>query len=108
MESELITTVLVPLLGYVVYYVQLFFKARLAPKTLALIVDIAQKSVSAAEEVGRATPTSSGDKFEVAAAMLKASAKRTGLKLSPEEVTGYVHSALRDMRGFEEGLAELP
>ena len=96
---ELLTTIITAAVGYVVYYAQLTAKARLAPKTLDLVFGIARTAVAAAEEVGQAANASSADKFDVAAAMLKASAKRAGVKLTPEELTGYVHAALRDMRG---------
>lgn len=106
--NDVTTTVLVPLLGYVVYYVQLFLKSKLAPKTLALVIELAEKSVAAAEEVGRATKVPSSEKFAVAAEMLRDSAKRTGVKLSSAEVAGYVHAALRDMREYHIRDMEMP
>lgn len=92
--EELIATLVAPLVATVIVVVRSWLKARLTPERLAAVNQLARVAVEAAEEIGRATDASPGDKFTYAENFLKAAAKRVGIRLSNEEANGFIHAVL--------------
>jgi hypothetical protein len=95
---ELIAAVLAPLIASLVVAVQRWLQARITPERLATVSQLARVATGAAEEIGRATNASPGDKFTYAEGFLKESARRVGIKLSEAEANAFIHSVLEGRR----------
>lgn len=89
----------------VVPLVRAWVQARLNSDKIATVVyHLAPTAVKAAEQLALdvfGVPPTGALKFNFASDLLVASAKRVGLKLSTDEVLGYIHAALRDMQQAE-------
>ena len=73
--------------------------AKLSPQRIHSITVLASTAVSAAERLAEDVPGTTGAaKLNFASDFLVAAAKKVGVKLTTEEVLGYVHSALNDFK----------
>lgn len=104
---EIITAVVVPLLGAVVMAVRSFIRTKLTPQRLSTVSQLARVAVDAAEEVGRAIDgVGPAEKFSYAEGVLKQSAKRVGVKLTNQEANAFIHSILNGKREELDTLVE--
>lgn len=95
----LATAVLAAALPFARAYVQSHFNTT----KLLHVADLARTAVQAAEQLGTdALQPSNASKLNFASDMLVSTAKRLGVKLTTDEVLGFVHSALRDMKVADE------
>lgn len=100
------STILAPVVpvfaGFIIYLARVWVLAKVGPERIDAIGAIAMAAVSAAEECGRTAPIGGADKFTLASDALTAYAKRIGIRLSPDEVQTFIHSALVASRQFEQ------
>lgn len=96
--EETIIALLTAIIGGAFKFTHDYAKTRLTPERLATVGQLARVAVEAAEEIGRATDASPGDKFTYAENFLTTAAKRVGVKLSNEEANGFIHSVLNGNR----------
>lgn len=96
---EIVTAVVVPLVGAAVVAVRSWLKATLTPQRLHAIAQLARTAVDAAEEVGRAVEDVTGpEKYRYAEAVLRQGAERVGVKLTNEEANTFIHAAIHGKR----------
>lgn len=96
---ELIATVAVPLLGAIVVAVRKWLKARIAPAQLSAVNQLARIAVDASDELARATDGVAGnEKYDMAASFVHEAARHVGIKLTEDEVAGFIHAALTGKR----------
>lgn len=100
------TAVLAPTIptavGFALYLARVWLLAKVGPQRMEAIASMSIAAVTAAEECGRTAPITGSDKFTLAADAINAHAKRLGIKLTPDEIQTFVHSALTAARQFEQ------
>lgn len=86
----------------VVPLVRTWVQARLNSDKIATVVyQLAPAAVKAAEQLSADVtghPVTGAAKLNFASDLLVSLAKRVGLKLTTDEVLGFIHAALRDMK----------
>lgn len=95
---EIVTLIVVPLIGAAVAAVRRWLQARLAPAQIAFAHQAAQLAVQAVEEVARGIDMPSGGKLSMAEAALVDLARRAGVKLSANEAKALIHAVLNASR----------
>lgn len=89
------------LLTAVLPLVKAWVQTKLTPQKLAHVTDLAGIAVRAAEKVGEASGVTSAQQYAIASKYLLDTASRLGLKLTPDEVNGFIQAALRQMKAIE-------
>jgi len=101
MDPEL-TTILVTftsaVLSLATYFINGFLRTKNLPVQLGTVEAIARTAVSAADQFGIGRDFTGAEKLIFASDALVAGAKRAGIKLKPEEVLSFIHSALADLQ----------
>lgn len=93
---------LAALLVTLIPLIRAWVQTKLTPQRLANVAQLAHVAVSAAEKLGEANEALSNDeKYAVAEAFLNNAAKKLGIKLTVDELNGYIHAALREMQQVE-------
>lgn len=78
--------------------IQVLVKTYLTPTRLAHVNDLARLAVRSADKLGLDTGAGGAAKLSFASELLVAGAKRLGIKLTNDEVLGYVHAALLEFQ----------
>lgn len=89
-----IAEVVVAVLGVVMFYARKWFLARVSPRQIATLMELARAVVAASEKVGQATAIPGPEKYELAEQSLTTLARRVGTRLKPEEANAFIHAAL--------------
>lgn len=129
MNAQL-TALVTVITGAVLRFAWVWVQAHITPEKLAHITDLARMAVRAAEQVGddsqpvplirsdgvtvtpgtNATldtvkgenvPLTGEDKYALASDALVAGARRLGIRLKADEVTSFIHAALKEMHDAE-------
>lgn len=96
---EIVTAIVVPLVGAAVVAVRSWLKATLTPQRLFAVATLARTAVDAAEEVSRAIDDVRGpEKYRYAETVLRQGASRVGITLTNEEANTFIHAALHGKR----------
>ncbi len=99
--AEILTPLVTALVGYLMYLLQTWLKANIAPKQYAALAGLANTAVDAVEQLDRVSKLSSEQKYDLASETLTKSAKRLGVKLSEVEVNAFVHAAVKDLKDYQ-------
>lgn len=78
--------------------VRSYLQAKFTPQKLAHAGYLARIAVQAAEKLGEDGNPTSQAKLDFASQVLSDGAKHMGLKLTNDEVLGFIHAALREMQ----------
>lgn len=109
--EDVLYTLLTAAAGYVAWLVRKWVLANTTPKQLAAVAALAQQAVESAEQLGGAAEgaISNADKLDLASEALVVAARRLGIRLKEDEVTAFIHAAVREMRARDtERTAYLP
>lgn len=96
--NEQILGIVVAIAGILLPVLRSYVQSHFTAVKLQHVGDLAHTAVLAAEQLGNDTSASSAAKLNFASELLVSTAKRLGLKLTTDEVLGFVHAALRDMK----------
>jgi len=95
-----ILTALVPLvvllIGYATTQLQKYLKGKVSGDQFAALAGISATIVEGIEQLDKKSGAlTSEQKYQLAARTLRDAAKKVGVKLSDEEVSAFIHSAVR-------------
>jgi hypothetical protein len=102
--TDLLTAFVTAALPFLAFQLNRWVKANITPKQFASVAALARTAVDAAEELGRVGNLTGAQKFELAQDTILRSARRVGLKLTPEEVGAFINQSVRDIRWEPEGV----
>lgn len=98
-------TILTPLVtataGYLVWLLRSVVQAHVTPKRWQALAGMATNAVTAVDQLDKDKNLGNAQRYELAAASLVETAKRLGVKLSPDEVQTLIHAGVRYVRQME-------
>lgn len=106
--NDLLASVVVAGLGYVLVLARQWLVAHTKPGQLAAVAGMARSVVEAIDQLDKAQNLGNDNRLDMAVDTLGDLAKRAGIKLSTKELSAFVHAAVKAVRDEQQYLAPLP